>query len=358
MRLNLHAPAMLAAGSFLAFAGCAGGGPALAPPSGPSQLAHSRAAAAGARTGTLSFADVAASRGIVPIANPARLRLVDPASVKAQIDVSQYGVPSDPGEVNEYAAKNPKNKAPFCQIGPLSGINAIETDASGNLWVPYVTSAGGNQVVEYAPDCGAAGTVLSDPNGQAVDIAFAKNGTIYVSDILGPSSSTTGQISVYPKGDTSPTGELTNANVFYSLGVAVDSKGNVYQSYLGASASDGGVLEFASGKGGGKVLTGIAISEPGTVFVDKKDNIIVPDQGGLALDTYAPPYTKLTSSFALQGLSIQCAVNKAESDVACADRANDTVDVYTYPAGKYEYSFSNGLSSTTSTIGIAQDPRY
>ena len=186
--------------------------------------------------------------------------------------------------------------------------------------------------------------VLSDPDGQPVDIAFAASGITYVSNILGPSSSTVGSISIYPKGATTPSGELTNSSVFYSLGVAVDSKGNVYQSFLGnSSGTAGGVLEFK-------------IDEPGTVFIDANDNLIVPDQGAPSLNTYKPPYSKLASSIPLQNQSIQCAVDKAEDNVACADRANEGVDVYAYPAGTYQYSFTNGLSSSLATIGIAQDP--
>lgn len=349
-----------AGAALVSLAACSTGGSQVSPAAGQGTQSHARAAAGAlVRTQPISLDYPASLRGIVPVENRAALTFVDPATVKAQIDVSQYaGSTSDPGGVNEYAANNSKNKAPFCALSNLLGVNAIETDSSGNLWVPNVTSSNDNVVVEYAPDCGSAGTTLTDTNGQPVDIAFASNGIIYVSDILG-NGSEAGDISVFPKGATEPSSKLTNPKVFFSLGVAVDTKGNVYQSYLGSSGSSGGgVLEFKGGKGSGSVLKGIKLSEPGTVFVDENNNIIVPDQNAITLDTYAPPYTKLTSSFSLKGLSIQCSLNKAETLAACADRANDSVDVYTYPAGKYEYSFTNGLSSQLSTIGIAQDPRY
>jgi hypothetical protein len=356
--LASFATALGAGAALVSLAACAGGGSQVAP-GGAAQGTQSlgRAIASVSAAGPISLAYPAELRGIVPVPNRSELHFVDPASVKAQIDAAQYGPFSDAGEVNEYAASNPKNKAPFCSIGTLYGVNAIATDAAGNLWVPNVGTGSVNQVYEYAPDCGKLEATLNAPDGQPVDIAFASNGITYVSDILGPNSGNLGNIAVYPKGQTSPSTELTNPAVYYSQGVAVDSKNNVYQSYIGnASLSGGGVLEFKAGKGKGAILKGIAIAEPGVVITDSKDDLIVTDQNALTLNTYAPPYKKLTSSFALKAQTIECALNKAETNVACGDLANDAVDVYAYPKGTYQYSFSNGLSPSLTTIGVAQDP--
>ena len=354
MRITPSLGSALGAGAALiSLAACSGGGSQFSPGASQSASAQSHSFAR-LPAGPLSLIDLYPSRAA---GDRSKLLFVDPDAIKAQVDVSQYGGTSNPGEVNEYVAANKKNKKPFCQLANLTGINAIETDVSGNLWVPYETASGVNQTVEYAPDCGKIGTTLADPDGQPVDIAFAASGIDYVSDILTNGSAGPGEISIYAKGQTSPTGHLTNAAVFFSLGVAVDTKGNVYQSYLGNSqGTAGGVLEFKAGKGKGTVLKGIKIDEPGTVFIDANDNLIVPDQGAPSLNTYKPPYSKLASSIPLQNQSIQCAVDKAEDNVACADRANEGVDVYAYPAGTYQYSFTNGLSSSLATIGIAQDP--
>ena len=289
-------------------------------------------------------------------ANSSTLRIVDRASVKAQVDVAQYGSgASAPGQVNEYTANNKKNVGPFCQIEGLIQVIGIETDESGNLWVPQLATASGpGEIIEYAPDCGAPIATLSVPSGWAIDIAFAKNGTIYVSNDLGPVGTGPGSILVYPAGATSPDGELTNPAVAASQGVAVDSKGNVFQSYGG---NPGGVLEFKGGGGSGTILTGIDIPQPGFVFIDKHNDLIVIDDG-TKLDTFAPPYAALASSFRLKGVSSQCAIDKAEKNVACADYQNDTVDVYAYPSGTYQYSFNSGLRQQAAyTFGVAQDPR-
>src|SRR5580658_2286455 len=118
-----------------------------------------------------AVAPLAVSAASSALNKNSHLRIVDLASVKAQVDVAQYSSgPTFPG-VTEYAAHNKKNGPPFCEIGGLVQVIGIETDASGNLWVPQqATIDGPGEVIEYAPDCGTAGTKLSVPNGWAVDL--------------------------------------------------------------------------------------------------------------------------------------------------------------------------------------------
>jgi hypothetical protein len=354
LRAVLSASAAGAA-ALVTLAAC-GGGAQLAPPVSHGLVTQQRAFGSGPVASIVSLSTPYDMLHGAPVAGDrSGLRIVDPDVIKPQIDVGQYGTTSGPGEVNEYAAGTPR-KPPFCQLANLLGVNAIETDASGNLWVPQVAGGTTSETIEYAPDCGKAGTTLSDPYGQPGDIAFAANGTRYVSDILG-NGSVAGDIGVIPKGKTAPTSKLVNANVFFSLGVALDSKGNLYESFIDAAGTGGGVIEFVGGKGAGKVLGGIKITEPGTLIIDKHDNLITTDQNANTLDTYAPPYTKAPATFPLKGQSIQCALNAAGTNVACADRGNNTVDVYKYPTGMYTLSFNAKLSPTATTIGIAQDPR-
>jgi hypothetical protein len=347
-------PAAVAAAAAAALlSACSGAGSPVAPQAGQEtgaqSLLHARAA------GPISLADASSSvLGSRP-ADLSGLRFVDPATIKAQIYVGQYGVPSAPGEVNDYKAANTKNVKPFCSIADLTGVNAIAVDSTGELWIPQQTPAGVNEVTSNAPGCGKAGVTLSDPNGQPADIGFAASGIDYVSDIESNGSGA-GDISIYPKGATSPSGTLTNKAVFFSLGVAVDSKGNVYESFIDSAQTGGGVIEYAGGKMPGKLVKGIKIAEPGTLIIDAKDNLITTDQTALTVDTYAPPYTKAPTTFPLKGKSIECSIDKAETDIACGDVANDSADVYKYPSGTYSYSFNTGLPSTLTTIGIAQDP--
>jgi hypothetical protein len=341
------------AAALVTLAAC-GGGAQVAPPVSQGLVTQQRAFGAQPVAGIVSLYTPYDLHGAPAPGDRSGLRIVDPDTIKPQISVGQYGTTSGPGQVNDYAAGTPR-KPPFCQIENLLGVNAIETDASGNLWVPQVAGGTTNEVISYAPNCGKVGTTLSDPNGQPGDIAFATNGTRYVSDILG-NGSVAGDIGVYLKGKTAPSSKLVNKNVFFSLGVALDSKGNVYESFIDSAGTGGGVIEFVAGKGAGKVLAGIKIAEPGTLIIDKHDNLLTTDQNANTLDTYAPPYTKAPATFALKGQSIQCALNAAGTNIACADRANNTVDLYKYPTGTYSLSFNAKLSPTATTIGIAQDP--
>jgi hypothetical protein len=351
-------PSLGSAAAALLLAACAGGGAQLSPPAAQGPAAQSRALAPMTLPHPMSLAYAASLHlpGGLQRCDSSRLYFVDPVMVKAQIFVGQFGsTASLPGEVNDYNGNNKKNGKPICTIGNLTGVNGIEVDSTSELWIPNETVSGVNQVTSQAPHCGKAGVVLQDPNGQPADIAFAASGIRYVSDIVS-NGSAAGDISIYPKGATSPSGKLTNKNVFLSLGVAVDSKGNVYQSYLESGSTTGGLLEYAKGKMPAKQLKGVKITVPGTLIIDKNDNLILTDDSANTLDTYAPPYTKPPATFPLEGESIQCSLNKAESNVACADAANNAVDVYAYPAGTYMYSFNKGLNSSLTTIGIAQDP--
>jgi sugar lactone lactonase YvrE len=289
----------------------------------------------------------------VPANSALGMRFVDPATVKAQISVATYTT-SNSTPVSVFATGNTKNKPPFCKITKVGeAINALGVDSSGNLWVPEGTGTGGvADVVEFKPNCGAVVTTLSDSNGQPAGIAFASNGTAYVNNILGASSSA-GNVAIYPKGATKPSKFLTNKAVFLAAGVGIDSKNNIYLSYYDSSDSPG-MLVFAGGKMPGKTLKNFALGNPGVPAFDKKDNMIVTDDSDHTLNVYAPPYTGKPKTYQLKGSSPQCSLNAAQSNLACGDKTNGSVDVYAYPTGKYQYSFNKGLSSAV--IGVVQSP--
>jgi hypothetical protein len=290
----------------------------------------------------------AALQSFIGSGHRAGLKLVDAAKIKAQLYVSQFATKA----VNDYSAPNRGNAAPFCEITGTNFVNSLGVDSSGTVWIPQgnpikITSNGAN--------CGPAGPTLTDPNGQPVDIAFDSQGTRYVADIQNNSSGP-GDISVYPPGYTSPTRTLTGSFVFAVIGVAVDSRDNVYMSFVDEK-NHGSVIEFPQGQMPGKNLTEVhAGLTPGTVGFDRHDNLIIQDQGTRMTKIYAPPYTGKHRKIALKGYTVQCSLNKRETALACADYENATVDVFRYPSGKYLYSFNNGISASGELIGLAYDP--
>ncbi len=283
-----------------------------------------------------------------------KLVFVDPMVVAAQVYVASYDA-SGSTPVDDYHANDSKNNGHFCQIKSVGeGINALGVDASDELWVPQGLDlkSGKADIVSYAPNCGAEGTTLSDAKGQPAGIAFAPDGTRYVNNINGPSS-TAGNVAVYPKGKTKPTRFLTNAQVFYANGIGVDSKGNVYLSFFSADSTTG-VLKFKGGQMPGTLLGKIKNGAPGAITFDKADNLIITDDAAVTLNFYAPPYDKVPKVYPLQGHSPQCSLNHAQTNLACGDKTNTSVDVFAYPAGTYLYSFNKGLTATV--IGTVQDP--
>jgi hypothetical protein len=147
---------------------------------------------------------------------------------------------------------------------------------------------------------------------------------------------------------------LTNPQIFFANGIGVDSKDNVYVSFF-TQASTTGVMEFKGGQMPGTVLKHIKNGAPGAIAFDKTDHLIITDDAAVTLNVYAPPYDKMPKTYPIQGHSPQCSLNKAQTNLACGDKTNTAVDIYSYPAGKYLYSFNNGLTATV--IGTAQDPR-
>jgi hypothetical protein len=288
------------------------------------------------------------------------LIIVDPAKIKAQVYVGAFTYPSSSTPILDYKAKDTKNKPYFCKITVGEAVNSIAVDSTGELWVPegYDSSISEAAVVSFGPDCGKAGTTLSDPDGEAGGIAWSSKGTAYVDDIGGPSS-TAGNVAIYPKGKTAPTGELTNPAIYLAGGVAVDSKDNVYVSFFtNPSKPSGatGVLKFAGGKMPGRLLKKIKLAIPGVPLIDSHDDMLITNDANSAPveDIYAPPYTKKPATFSLKGNSPQCSLDAKETTLACGDKQNDTVDFYSYPGGKYLYSISKGITPTV--IGVAQDP--
>ncbi len=143
------------------------------------------------------------------------------AATPGGLYVAQFGVASVP----EFGLPDTSNHGPRCSdTVPPGGINGIAVNAHRTLYVPYEFS--GSFIATFAPNCGAAGTTLADPNGEAGDVAFNNsNNTVYASD------EDTGGIDVYVGGATSPTRSLSNnQHPGNGLGVAVDSHGNVFNS--------------------------------------------------------------------------------------------------------------------------------
>jgi hypothetical protein len=267
--------------------------------------------------------------------------------------------------VYEYAANDKKNKPPICTITgspALVGIGAVGVDQAGTLWVPSqnfgAIDPNAYPITSYSANCGTPGITLEDPNGDPIAVAFDSKGTIYVAEAFNVGSCTSCEVSVFLRGHTHPSRILMNPVSGTARAIGVDSKNNVYLLYKN-SASTGSVIEFLKGKGSGTTLGITTTYRPGgTLTFDKSDNMLVNENNGTigTLDVFAPPYNGTPSLFPLHGGSLQCALNKLETRLACGDYGNNSVDIFSYPSVAYQFSVTAGIPSNAGVYGVSFNP--
>jgi hypothetical protein len=243
-----------------------------------------------------------------------------------------------------YPRTNRQGKSAFCSISPGGFALGLATDRRGNLWVALEGQGSQYSVQEFGRDCGKPGTVLSDP-GTAANVAFGPGGTTYVANNLQISPPGNGLIEVYAKGATSPTGALTDSSIQQADYVTTDAAGNVYAATVQQS-NQYAVIEFPGGAMPGTVLKISGFEMPEALLFDRDQNLIVVSEGGNnQLVIYPPPYNGSPSrTVPLRGPSQGCALGQHEAHIFCSDGFGG-VDVYAYPAGTYQYSYSTGGAS-------------
>jgi hypothetical protein len=263
-----------------------------------------------------------------------------------------YVAPVD-ASVVAFARRNRSGAGPLCSIPIVGEVFGLGVDPSGNLWAAIEASGNVSSVQEFGPNCGAAGATLSDP-GFASDVTFDRNGTAYVSD-YDTTGSQPGAIEVYAKGATNPTGVLTDPSMAQALNVATDRNGDVFATIVEPNNAHG-VIEFPSGTMPGTVLGVTGFTEGVSMILDRANNLLVDDIGHPSqLDVYPPPYSGAPArTIPLTEQSESCVLGQHEERIFCGDDLEDTVDVYAYPSGTYEYSYRGGI--TTTIIAVATYP--
>jgi hypothetical protein len=277
------------------------------------------------------------------------------------------------GYFNLYKLPGSSGSKPVCKNGGLNKvaeINGIGVDSTGTLWVPGLvpTNLTSGIVLTFTKNtCTKAAAKLTDMGGEPADIAFTTVGKKYVMDIVNFPAMTNGQIEVYPKGGTKPTstlqlpGELigTGTSQGLGLGVATDSTNNVYATYLNTNKGTN-ITVFTGGKGSGTILQ----STNGTLYegmtFDGNGNLVVAadSSGGATINIFAPPFTGSPTTFAAQGSVVDLKLDSAGANLYVGDAANNTIDVYKYPSGTYEYSIVVTTVAPNGAVveGVAVDP--
>jgi hypothetical protein len=277
------------------------------------------------------------------------------------------------GYFNLYKLPGSSHSLPVCKNGGLNKvaeINGIGVDSKGVLWVPGLvpTNLLAGIVLTFKKNtCTLASAKLTETTGEPADIAFATTGKKFVMDIVNFPAMTNGQIEVYGKGHTKPSstlqlpGELvgTGTSQGLGLGVAIDSHNNVYATYLNTNHGTD-ITVFTGGKGAGTILQNSngAIYE-GMTFDANGNLVVATNAGGAgAINIFAPPFTGSPTSFAAQGSVVDLKLDPAGANLYVGDATNNTLDVYKYPSGTYEYSIVVTTVPPNGAVveGVAVDP--
>ena len=277
------------------------------------------------------------------------------------------------GYFNMYKLPGSSGSTPVCANGGLNKvaeINGISADSTGTLWVPGLvpTNLTSGIVLTFTKNTCTKTTVkLTDNGGEPADIAFNTTGTRYVMDIVNFPAMTNGQIEIYPAGKIRPTstlqlpGELigTGGSQGLGLGVATDKRNNVYATYLNTNSGTD-ITVFRGGSGSGKILQNASGTFYEGMTFDATGNLVVAADSstGAAIDVFAPPFTGTPTSFAAQGTAVDLKLDPVGANLYVGDATNNTIDVYKYPSGTYEYSIVVTTVPPTGAVveGVAVDP--
>ena len=270
-----------------------------------------------------------------------------------------YIAPIGTTTVYGYERDNRTNQPAVCTLGPFVSVNSgIGVDRSGNLWVPDM-GANPKTVSEYGPDCGAAKTVLPDSGDVGPDnVAFDTNGHVYVSNSFANSGGP-GNILQYT--GTSITKTLSDPDIATPQGLAVDHRNNVWVSYRDPGSTGTYVAEFRRGNMPATLFKNISLGFPGSLQFDRNENLMGPNGNFSSLDIYAPPYTEKnpTTRLILENGNVtdpsMCTLGPDQGRLYCTFGFFSLVNVFSYPGGKFLYTYGNGLSGLE-PYGIANDP--
>lgn len=277
------------------------------------------------------------------------------------IYVSEFGLTDLLG----YAADNKANKAPICTVQGVSSVNGVAVDLKGNLIDP--DGGSGYVIVFKGPGMCPKKQLglISDTYGQPSDASTptarptrSPSATSWVRarrrEACHSAPSKPARVR-----RTSPTASSTTRAASRCRPAAT-----VGWTRRRVPPAARRLVYFKGCAGGGAVAKGFKQTYYGGIEIDNKGQLIINDLDGE--DTYIysgcnPTCKVVGGPFMLKGESFFGKLNAANTDYAAVDRTNGDVDIYSYTgkAIKYEYSFSKGITLSSSIVpeGVAQLPR-
>lgn len=298
-------------------------------------------------------------RNHVPIVAPAKSLSVAQAP---RVTTKSWAAPNSRIGVLVYACTYASSFCEWFQLnrsavqGQITGLTypqGLGVDRSGNVWV---ANTGASNVLVFAKGGTSVIKTLDDPGQFPVDVAIDSDGTAYVANIS-TTSYTSGSVSVYAPGATSPTRALTDPNFGQVISVAVDENHRVIVCYDGVNA--GQCDEFPKAQGSG--ITKIAgLFFAGGVAFDAAEDVVVSDQTR-AFDVYDPPsFAQCATTPELVNEEVMLALSSTNQRLIASDVSQGTVDQFSYGScsggvGASTYVYPVGTASDM-VIGTGFDP--
>ncbi len=213
----------------------------------------------------------------------------------------------------------------------------------GSLYVSNVTSG----TVTVYPDGASSPSATLGGATNVIGVAVSKSGDVYAAG-FGSNA-----VYYYAKGATSPTRTVTLPG---PEGFGIDAKQNVYAAYNNGGYS-GRVQKYSRGLVNGQDL-GISEGMAGDAKIDTSGNLLLGDQSNHVINIFPAGATQPTSSIANpNGIPFKFALNKKETLLYVASLSQGTVNVYSYPKGVLQTTTFNGLL-TVSSVAVSPPAMY
>jgi hypothetical protein len=241
-----------------------------------------------------------------------------------------------------------KNPSPSGSIS--SGVSYpynLAVDKAGTLYVQN----NNNMVTEYPKGATTPSRTLVEGKygyGTGITVTVGRDLTVYTADHLA------GKVFEFKSGDTTPT---TTLSVSEALGLALDSKNNLYADWAApSSGASGHVMKFKPGATSGKDL-GITVKLEGGLAVDAHDDLLVGDQGNQVIDIFKrgakTPFRTINTA---PEYPYEFALDKANQYLYLVSGTPAAVYVYDYATGALAWTDAKGLKSSGYAEGVALRP--
>jgi len=220
----------------------------------------------------------------------------------------------------------------------------------------YVANTGANNVLVYPMASTTLKATLVDTNEFPVDVAVARNGTVYVANIF-DTSFNAGDVSVFDPGSTTISRKIKDPRFTEVISDTIDEHNDLVVCYATSSGS-GACDAFPRGRGHGTTIVSGLTFAGGTAF-DKAEDLVVDDQIG-HIFVYAPNGGALCNTIASSGGAL--AFDQHQNDLFVADPGNGDIAEETYAGcatggGRVEFMYTAGTSGSLSGVAVDPGPR-